>query len=710
MIIKEIKAVIFDVDNTLLATDEFVVRNIKNTVDRLKEAGVLIDLPPLENIYAVQAKNLAFEDIFKELFLGQNNGRELWEVVLENYREHAKNEKYTATPNGLEAVKTLKNLGIVVGLVTNRVKMLAERLEQAGFNTADFAFMCIPPAPEYKKPHPRAFEEAIIQLRTKGIEPEQTIMFGDHPDDYYSSFYQNIKFVPVLQGQTTKNDFLKIGIEDSLIIENLNNIESILLEVIKVDRYKKSLFATSALDGRHSIISYPLRHYFSEYALHKYRVRVEIEHLICLSEFFDGQVVRLLTSQEKEFLRNLYQNFSEHHAYQILQYDHLGRGGRGPVEHDMKACELWLGEKLADTGLADVISKLHLFATSEDINNLAYKLMMLDGLRDLFAPSVVGIADRLSNLAEKYADCPLLGRTHLQPASPTTFGKVFAGYLIRLMNGLIRLREVRLTGKMNGAVGNYNSFTSAYPTLDWCAYSQELTKRLGLECELWTDQRGTHTDMAAKLQAVQEIGNVSRDLSQDISLYCAFGTMHLAKVESHAGSSVMPHKINPWFAEVAEGNVKKANALFNVFSSELDVSRLQRDLSDHDLERSYGEAIGYVFVALKHVEFALDLLIPNIEFAKKEIINNPQVIAEAIQTILRKYGHDDAYEIVKKESRGKLVTLEDLRSFVVGLDVADAVRQEILTIAHPEEYVGLSEKLTVEAVKKYKANRGGLIV
>lgn len=710
MITKEIKAVIFDVDNTLLATDEFVVRNIKNTVDRLKEAGVLIDLPPLENIYAVQAKNLAFEDIFKELFLGQNNGRELWEIVLENYREYAKNEKYIATPNALEAVKTLKNLGIAVGLVTNRVKMLAERLEQAGFNTADFAFMCIPPAPEYKKPHPRAFEEAIIQLRTKGIEPEQTIMFGDHPDDYYSSFYQNIKFVPVLQGQTTKNDFLKIGIEDNLIIENLNNIESILLEVIKVDRYKKSLFATSALDGRHSIISYPLRHYFSEYALHKYRVRVEIEHLICLSEFFDGQVVRLLTSQEKEFLRNLYQNFSEHHAYQILQYDHLGRDGRGPVEHDMKACELWLGKKLADTGLADVISKLHMFVTSEDINNLAYKLMMLDGLRDLFAPSVVGIADRLSDLAEKYADCPLLGRTHLQPASPTTFGKVFAGYLIRLMNGLIRLRGVSLTGKINGAVGNYNSFTSAYPTLDWCAYSQELTKRLGLECELWTDQRGTHVDMISKLQAVQEIGNVSRDLSQDISLYCAFGTMRLAKIESHAGSSVMPHKINPWFAEVAEGNVKKANTLFNVFSSELDVSRLQRDLSDHDLERSYGEAIGYVFVALKHVEFALDLLIPNTEFAKKEIINNPQVIAEAIQTILRKYGRDDAYEIVKKESRGKLVTLEDLRSFVVGLDVEDAVRQEILTIAHPEEYVGLSRKLTIEAVKKYKENRDRLII
>ncbi len=710
MITKEIKAVIFDVDNTLLATDEFVVRNIQNTITRLKNGGVFVNELSLDLIRAVQAKNMAFEDIFKELFVGQLNGRELWEVVLENYREHAKNEKYAATIGALEAVQTLKNLGIVVGLVTNRVKMLAERLEQAGFNTADFAFMCIPPSPEYKKPHPRAFEEAITQLRSVGIEPEQTVMFGDHPDDYYSSFYQNIKFVGVLQGQTAREDFLKICIENNLIVESLNDVGCVLLEVIKTDRYKKSLFATSALDGRHGAISYPLRHYFSEYALHKYRVKAEIEHLICLSEFFDGQVVRLFTEKERCGLRNLYQNFSEHRAYEILQYDHLGRSGRGPVEHDIKACELWLGEKFVDINMADVIPKLHLFVTSEDINNLAYKIMLNDSLRDLFVPSVVDIADRLSDLAEKHTDCPLLGRTHLQPASPTTFGKVFAGYLVRLMNSLIRLREIKLTGKINGAVGNYNSFVSTFPDLDWFKYSQELTGRLDLECELWTDQRGTHTDMVAKLQAVQEIGNVLRDLSQDISLYCAFGIMHLAKVDSHAGSSVMPHKINPWFAEVAEGNIKKANALFNVFSAELDVSRLQRDLSDHDLERSYGEAVGYVFVAIRHVQSALGLLVPDIDFARTEISQNSQVITEAMQTILRKHGCDNAYEIIKKESRGKFVTLEDLRQFVVNLDVGDAVKQEILSIMHPEEYVGLAVKLAKEAVKIYKENRERLTV
>ncbi len=704
MYIKEIKAVIFDVDNTLLATDDFVVKNIEKTVDRLNQGGFSVPQHEKDVVYKVQAKNLAFEDIFKELFPGRDNEMELWEVVLENYREYAKNEKYSATAGALNAVKTLKDLGIVVGLVTNRVKMLPERLEQAGFDTTDFAFMCIPPSPEYKKPHPRAFEEAIVQLRAMGIEPEQTVMFGDHPDDYYSSFYQNIKFAAILQGQTTRADFLKIGIENNLFFDDLCDVENILSEVVRTDRYKKSLFATSALDGRHGAISYPLRHYFSEYALHKYRVKAEIEHLICLSEFFDGQVVRLFTEKEKCELRNLHQNFSEHCAYQILQYDHLGRNGQGPVEHDIKACELWLGEKLANTSMADAISKLHMFATSEDINNLAYKMMLADGLSELFAPSVVGIMDCLADLAEKYVDCPLLGRTHLQPASPTTFGKVFAGYLIRLMNGLIRLRELKLTGKINGAVGNYNSFVAAFPDLDWESYSKELTKRLGLECELWTDQRGTHADMIVMLQAVQEIGNILRDLAQDISLYCAFGAMRLAKVDSHAGSSVMPHKINPWFAEVAEGNIKKANALFSVFSAELDVSRLQRDLSDHDLERSYGEAIGYVFIAVKHIQSAIDLLTPDIIYAKKEIRDNPQVITEAIQTILRKYGCADAYEIVKKESRGKSVTLEELRSFVVGLEVGDAVKQEILTTMHPEEYLGLSVKLAKEAINKYKEN------
>ncbi|MBT4120457.1 MAG: HAD hydrolase-like protein [Candidatus Magasanikbacteria bacterium] len=701
MIDKEIKAVIFDVDNTLIASNDFVVKNITKTVDRLIKGGFSVSKPTKDDIYRIQAKNLPFEDIFKELFLGVSNGQELWEVVLGNYREHSPSEKYDPTSGSLEAIKSLKQAGLVVGLVTNRVRMLSERLAQAGFDIDDFAFMHIPPELEFRKPHPRAFEEAIKHLENIGIKPEQTVMFGDHSDDYYSSFYQKIKFVGVCQGQTTREDFHEMGIEDALIVKNLENIENILEEVIKVDRYKKSLQSTSALDGRHGEMTAPLRHYFSEYALHKYRVKAEIEHLLCLSDFFDGQVVRLFTPKEKEWLKDLADNFSESSAYEVLQYDHLGRNGVGPVEHDMKACELWIKEKMENTSLSDVASFVHMFTTSADINNLAYKMMLNDGMSELFVPSVLETTEVLKSLSEKYKNNPLLARTHVQPASPTTFGKVFANYLVRLTNGLQKMQSVKLTGKINGAVGNYNSFVSAYPDLDWIKYSKELTKRLNLECELWTDQRGTHVDMISKLQAVQEVGNVLRDIAVDMSLYAGFGTMYFTKVESHVGSSVMPHKINPWFAEVAEGNIKKANALFNVFSSELDVSRLQRDLSDHDLEKSYGEAIGYVYVALKHLQIAFDLIRPNVEFAREEINNNPQIITEAIQTILRKYGRIDAYEIVKKESRGKQVTLEDLRRFVTGLDVEDVVKQEILTVLHPEDYIGLAVRLVDGAIDEY---------
>jgi len=701
MMNKEIKAVIFDVDNCLIATDDFVVKNITKTIDRLNKGGFSVPQPTKDDIYRVQAKNLPFEDIFKELFLGTTNGQELWKVVLKNYREYAPNEKYDPTSGSLEAVKILKRVGLVIGLVTNRVRMLPERLTQAGFDIDDFAFMHIPSEKEFRKPHPRAFEEAIRHLENIGIKPEQAVMFGDHSDDYYSSFYQNIKFVGVLQGRTTREDFHERGIEDSLIVENLENIKDILQEVIKVDHYKKSLHSTSALDGRHGSLTAPLRHYFSEYALHKYRVKAEIEHLLCLSDFFDGQVVRLFTPKEKEWLKNLANNFSEHDAYEVLQYDHLGRRGIGPVEHDMKACELWIKEKMEDTSLSDIASFVHMFVTSADINNLAYKMMLNDGMHELFVPSVLEVTEVLCGLAKKYKNNPLLARTHVQPASPTTFGKVFANYLVRLTNGLQKIQTTKLTGKINGAVGNYNSFVSAYPDLDWVKYSKELTNRLGLGCELWTDQRGTHADVVTKLQAVQEIGNVLRDIAVDMSLYAGFGTMYFTKVESHVGSSVMPHKINPWFAEVAEGNIKKANALFSVFSSELDVSRLQRDLSDHDLEKSYGEAIGYVFVALKHLQIAFDLIRPDLEFARTEINNNPQIITEAIQTILRKYGRIDAYEIVKKESRGKQVTLEDLRKFVTGLDVEDRVKQEILTVMHPEEYVGLAVRLVDDAIGEY---------
>lgn len=557
---KEIKAVIFDVDNTLLATDKFVLDGIKKTIKRLNNAGVVVACPTDEVIFAVQAKNLPFEDIFKELFVGEANSRALWEIVLENYRAHAPQEKYEATLGAVTGVQKLLESGLVVGLVTNRVKMLTERLGQAGFNHQAFAFMCIPPAPEFAKPHPLAFEKALMELRAKGIHADQTVMVGDHPDDYYSAFYQNINFMAVLQGRTTRADFVKAGVENDLIFEDLNSVEEALEKVVEINAHMVSLNNSSALDGRYRTFTLSLRHYFSEYAFHKYRIQVEIEHLIALSEFFNGQVVRPLSGEEKKKMRELYQNFSWHEAYEILQYDHLGRAGIGPTEHDTKSCELWIKEKIENTVSSDIVPAIHMFFTGEDVRNLALKSMLRDALRDIFVPTVYKICDQLKDLAIKYMADTVMGRTHMQPASPTTFGKIFATYLSRLTDGLERLRQITLAGKLNGAVGNYNAFVAAFPNLDWLGYSRELTRRFGLEVNLYTDQRGPQDDMVRVFQSMQEIGNVIRAIAQDLSLYAGLKTMYFSKIESHVGSSVMPHKINPWFAEVAEGNIKKANA------------------------------------------------------------------------------------------------------------------------------------------------------
>ncbi len=702
---KEIKAVIFDVDNTLLATDKFVLDGIKKTIKRLNDAGTMVALPTDETIFTVQAKNLPFEDIFKELFVGEANGRALWEVVLENYRAHAPSEKYEATSGAVEAVQKLLGAGLVVGLVTNRVKMLVERLEQAGFDPKVFAFMCIPPAPEFAKPHPRSLDEAINHLAAKSIHAEQTVIFGDHSDDYFSAFYRRRNFVAVLQGRTTREDFIKIGLENSLIFQDLNNVESALEKVVEINAHKVSLNNSSALDGRYRVFTLPLRHYFSEYAFHKYRVQVEIEHIIALSEFFQGEVVRPLSGEEKKKMRALYENFSWHEAYEVLQYDHLGRNGIGPTEHDTKSCELWIKEKVDQTISFDIIPSIHIFLTSEDTRNLALKTMLSGALQEIFTPAVYTICDQLKDLANKYLNDPVMGRTHLQPASPTTFGKIFANHLSRLVDGLERLQAVTLTGKVNGAVGNYNAFVAAYPALDWPGYSRELTKRLGLEVNLYTDQRGPQNDMVRVFQALQEIGNVIRDLAQDLSLYAALKTMYFSKIESHVGSSVMPHKINPWFAEVAEGNIKKANTLINGLSNELDVSRLQRDLSDHDWERSYGELFGYILIAIEHTNIALGLARPDTEYARKELAENPQIVSEAIQTILRVHGMADAYDLLKEKTRGRGVNTDELVIFVEELNVPDAVKDQILANINPQKYVGLAVPLARGAIEKYVAWR-----
>lgn len=703
---EEIKAVIFDVDNTLLATNKFALDGIKKTVQRLNSYGRFqIVLPTDEIIKTVQAKNLPFEDIFKELFAGEFEGRLLADLVLEDYRAHATEEKYEATPGSLEAVKQLIETGMVVGLVTNRVKMLEERLIQAGFDVSNFAFMCTPLEKNFCKPHPKAFEEAIKYLASKGIQKDEMVMFGDHTDDYYSSYCQGIQFVAVLQGELTKDDFVKIGVDERLVVKDVSEIKNILKKVADIRHYIFSLNAVSALDGRYRIFSEPLRHFFSEYAFHKYRVQVEIEHIIAISEFFHGEIIRPLSGEEKIQLRTLYKNFSQHEAFEVLQYDHLGRNGIGPVEHDTKSAELWIAEKLKDTSMHDIIPFIHIFLTSEDTINVAQKTMLSKAINKVFVPNVYRITDLLEQLSTTFASDPVMARTHFQPASPTTFGKIYANYLSRLVDGLSRLHNIILETKINGAVGNYNAFVATHPDLNWIGYSQELSNRFGFEVCLWTDQRGPQHDVIRTFQALQEINNIIQDISQDLSLYGGLKTMYFSKIASHVGSSVMPHKINPWFAEVAEGNCKKVNALINGLSNELDISRLQRDLSDHDWGRSFGEIVGYLLIAVEHLNIAFGLVHPDLEYAKKELSENPQIVSEAIQTILRVHGVEDAYNLLKEKTRGKSISNNDLVAFIEELPASQQVKNQLLAVIDPKEYTGLATVLARSAVEKYKQFR-----
>ncbi len=703
---KKIRALLFDADNTLFASHKSIKNILRTTIQKLKEVGDIHVVEPAElEIDNVLKVNIPFEEIFQRLFPGQYNTKNIWEIILEKYRELAPEIPYFATPHAVETIKELKKQGFVLGIVTARVNMVDVRLEQCGFNMNDFSFISTPEDQEFKKPHPKAFGPALTKLKEMGIQKSEVVMFGDHFDDYFSAKGQGLNFIAVLQGMISKEEFIAEGLEENLVINNLGSLHETLEYLYKRNIYKKSLSNSSALDGRHGFMTAELQQFTSEHALHKNRIKAEIEHVIALSEFFNGEIVRELLEEEKEFLRGLYKNFSVENAYEVLQYDHLGRNGIGPTEHDVKSCEIWIQEKLKGTSTEDISSFVHIFLTSEDINNLAYKTMLRGALQEVFVPNMHLIADKLKELAQKHSGDTVMGRTHIQPASPTTFGKIFGVYLSRLTDSLERMNTLKFTGKVNGAVGNYNTFVAAYPQYDWISYSKELCSRMGFNTELITDQRGAHLDMIRAFSTVQEINNTLRDLATDLSLYAALGTMYFSKVESHVGSSVMPHKINPWFAEVAEGNTKKANYQINTITNELDVSRLQRDLSDHDYERSYGEALGYVLVAIEHLKIALDLVRANTEFAKEELEANYQVVTEAIQTILRKYGDDQAYSLLKTHFRGKQVTAEEIELFITGLNVKEEIKEELRAVSHPAKYTGLAEELAKLTIQKYENYR-----
>jgi adenylosuccinate lyase len=448
------------------------------------------------------------------------------------------------------------------------------------------------------------------------------------------------------------------------------------------------LEAVSPLDGRYARYTEPLVPYASERALMGARVRVEAEYLLALADL-DATPLTLSEGQRAD-LRALYDDFSGEDAALIKRIETEGYGDYPATNHDVKAVEYFLRERLS----ADVEGWIHFGLTSEDVNNLAYRLLVGPAVREVLLPELRGVRDALGGMAREYRDLPMLARTHGQPATPTTFGKEMAVYASRLGRALGRVEAAvdGLSGKLAGASGTYAAHHAAYPEVDWQAFARDFVADLGLAHEPLTTQVNPSDDLAALFDALRGANNVLLDLALDCWLYVADRYLGQEAVAGETGSSTMPHKVNPIDFENAEGNLSKANSDLTFLADYLTKSRLQRDLSDSTVKRNVGAAFAHCLLGYDKLGTGLETVVPNGQVMREELEATPEVIGEAVQTILRREGHPDAYEQVKELTRGREVTLEDFRELFADLELPAEVREELRALT-PAGYTGLADEL-----------------
>lgn len=446
-----------------------------------------------------------------------------------------------------------------------------------------------------------------------------------------------------------------------------------------------NLNALSPLDGRYAAQVAELGAYFSEAALFRYRVRVEVEYLLFLSRTRNIGFVPPIDAQQIGSLRALFRNFSAADAEAIAEWDRA-------VNHDVKAVEYWLREKLDGLGMAAWKEIVHFGLTSEDVNNLAYSLMIRDARDIVLVPAMGHILAELEQIAFREAATPMLARTHGQPATPTTFGKEMAVFAARLRRAIERLSAIKLTGKLNGATGTFAAHHAALPQIDWLAFSRAFIKSLDLEPVLLTTQIEPHDTLAELCDDLKRANTIQLDLCQDVWRYISDGYLVQSSQAGEVGSSTMPHKVNPIDFENAEGNLGVANALLEHLSRKLPISRLQRDLTDSTALRNFGVAFGHALLAYKRLLKGLLKVQVDQELLLAELHSHPEILAEAVQTILRRIGFSEPYEALKKVSRGRPLTLEGLHAFVDGLDIDEQVKAELLALT-PEAYTGKAAEL-----------------
>ncbi len=445
------------------------------------------------------------------------------------------------------------------------------------------------------------------------------------------------------------------------------------------------LTALSPLDGRYHSKVASLRTIFSEFGLIRRRVQVEVAWLKALSENTQIPEVLALSAQAAGFLDELVETFSEQDAAEVKEIE-------ATTNHDVKAVEYFLKSKVEGSEELSAMSEfIHFGCTSEDINNLSHALMLRDG-HIVLSQQFQTVSDLLVDLAHQHADQPMLSRTHGQAATPTTLGKELANVVARLRRQHDRLNAIRPLGKMNGAVGNFNAHSIAYPDVDWVQLSHDFVESLGIEWNPYTTQIEPHDYMAEYFDAMARMNQILVDFARDIWAYISLGYFKQRVIEGEVGSSTMPHKVNPIDFENAEGNFGLANALLKHLAEKLPVSRWQRDLTDSTVLRNMGVATGYTLLALVSLERGIGKLEVSPEPIEADLDGAWEVLGEAVQTVMRRYGVPEPYEKLKALTRGQRLDPEGLKTFILSLDIPHDAQQQLLALT-PRDYTGRAAAL-----------------
>ena len=442
-----------------------------------------------------------------------------------------------------------------------------------------------------------------------------------------------------------------------------------------------SLTAVSPIDGRYGSKSEQLRTVFSEFGLIRYRVMVEVRWLQHLANHPGVIEVSPFSDEANAILNQLVDHFTVEQALRVKEIE-------STTNHDVKAVEYLLKETIADNAELNAVSEfIHFACTSEDINNLSHGLMLKEGRDNIVIPTLQGIADKLAAMGREFADAPMLSRTHGQTASPTTVGKEMANVAYRLQRQIDQISAVPLLGKINGAVGNYNAHISAYGDIDWQDNAQQFISQLGLTYNPYTTQIEPHDYMAELFDGMARANTILIDYARDIWGYISVGYFKQKTIAGEVGSSTMPHKVNPIDFENAEGNMGLANALFGHLATKLPISRWQRDLTDSTVLRNMGVGLGYSLIAYASLNKGMGKLQLNSEKLNADLNSSWEVLAEPIQTVMRRYGIEEPYEKLKALTRGNVMDQQTIQTFIDTLDMPESAKTELKAMT-PGSYIG----------------------